>query len=254
MKRVWVLTLFPDYFLPFQNLGVIGQALSKDRIDKSIATILVDIRAFSPDKHKNVDDTPFGGGPGMVMRADVLKEALLQGVVKKGGYGDQYKEKLHVVYTSPRGELWNQDLAQNFATKFLSGSDGTQKDLVFVCGRYEGVDERFLNNYVNQHLSIGDYVLTGGEIAVMAILDSMIRLHPLVLGNSFSAVDESFGNSLLEFPQFTKPRDFEGESVPEVLLSGHHANINKYRQKEREEITKRLRPDLFLKHKRESKK
>jgi tRNA (guanine37-N1)-methyltransferase len=188
-----------------------------------------------------VDDSPFGGGPGMVMRADILKEAFLQGVVAAGNYSS--KEDLHVVYTSPRGKVWTNKVAREFGTQILSG----EKDIVFICGRYEGIDERFLETYVNDFYSVGDYVLTGGEIPVMAMLDSSVRFVPGILGNKLSAGDDSFEDGLIEFPQYTKPREFDGMDVPAILLEGHHKKIGEWQKEQKVEMTKKWRPDLLKK-------
>jgi tRNA (guanine37-N1)-methyltransferase len=174
----------------------------------------------------------------MVMRADILKDALMKGVVEAGGYTG--KEDLHVIYTSPRGKVWNNKLAREFGTGTLA-----TKDVVFICGRYEGIDERFLENYVDEFFSVGDYVLTGGEIPVMAILDSSVRFVPGILGNKLSAGDDSFEDGLIEFPQYTKPREFEGKDVPEVLLEGHHKKIGEWQKEQKVQMTKKWRPDLL---------
>jgi tRNA (guanine37-N1)-methyltransferase len=190
--------------------------------------------------YKAVDDTPYGGGPGMVMRPDVLANAFQEGVMIPGGYTD--KSQLTVIYTSPRGVPWNNQVAREFGTQTM-----TDKDLVFICGRYEGIDERFLDQYVNLSFSLGDYVLTGGELAVMTMLDSAVRFVPGILGNKSSASEDSFEDGLLECPQYTKPREFEGLEVPEVLANGHHAKIKIWQQEQKEQTTKRLRPDLWAK-------
>lgn len=236
MKRIWVLTLFPELLKTFSESGVVSQALSEE--SNNFQFHIVNIRDYALDKYKSVDDTPFGGGPGMVMKADVLYEALDKGVRVPAGVDF---DDLHVVYTSPRGSVWNRDRCHDFSKSQLSDS----KELVFICGRYEGIDERFLEKYVDEFISIGDFVLTGGEIAVMTILDSSLRLVPGVLGNSESFQQDSFENGLIEYPQYTRPRDFQGLEIPEVLLSGHHKNILEYQQAKQEELTKKHRPDLW---------
>lgn len=246
MKKIWIITLFPEYFKPFIEVGVAAQALQGLRGEKrELNTVL--LREYSPKGHKGVDDAPYGGGPGMVMRADVLKEALMKGVVQAGNYGEDFREKLHIVYTGPRGKVWNNQYCQDFANRFLTSDDS--KDLVFICGRYEGVDERFLEQYVDETICLGDFVLTGGEIAVLAIIDSAMRFSKGVLGNSESALKDSFEDGLLEHAQYTRPLEFEGVKVPDVLMSGHHKNIELHRQKEKEYFTKKFRPDLYDKFK-----
>lgn len=177
----------------------------------------------------------------MVMKADVLKEAILKGVVEAGGYTSN--KDLHVVYTSPRGKVWTNKVARNFGGAILGGP----KDVVFICGRYEGIDERFLENYVDDFYSIGDYVLTGGEIPVMAMLDSAVRFVPGILGNKLSALDDSFEDGLIEFPQYTKPREFEGKEVPEILAGGNHKKIGEWQKEQKLLMTKKWRPDLLRK-------
>lgn len=239
LRRIWILTLFPEYFKPLLECGISGAAFRGERSDSLKFTMkFVNIRDFATTKYKSVDDSPFGGGPGMVMRADILREALMKGVLEAGGY--ENLDELTVIYTSPRGRVWDNKVAREFGTTTLS-----QKDVVFICGRYEGIDERFLEKYVQEFYSIGDYVLTGGELAVMTMLDSAVRFVPGILGNKLSSEYDSFEDGLLEFPQYTKPQDFEGMSVPEILLSGHHKKIEEWQKKQKLEFTKKLRPDLL---------
>ena len=244
-KHIWVLTLFPEFFEPLLKCGIAGQALRGERTDGefSFEVHLINIRDYSKTNYKSVDDSPYGGGPGMVMKADVLRDALLEGVVKAGGYSGV--ESLHVVFPSPRGEVWSNKLARSFATTTLSSPD---KDVVFICGRYEGIDERFLEKYVQEYISVGDYVLTGGELAVMTILDSSVRFVPGILGNKLSSEADSFEDGLIEFPQYTKPREFEGMNVPDILLEGHHKKIGEWQLDEKIRMTKKHRPDLFDKY------
>jgi len=241
-KKIWILTLFPEYFTPLIQCGITGQALRGERSEDGFGfeVELVNIRDFSKNKYKSVDDTPYGGGPGMVMRADILKDALIQGVLEKGEY--TFLDKLWVIYTSPRGKVWNNRVARDFAVQNLASTD---KDLVFICGRYEGVDERFLEKYVNEFYSIGDFVLTGGEIAVMTMIDSAIRFVPGILGNKLSSLNDSFEDGLIEYPQYTRPADFEGMSVPEILQSGHHKKIEEWQMNEKKRLTEKHRPDLL---------
>jgi tRNA (guanine37-N1)-methyltransferase len=240
-RRIWILTLFPEFFAPLVSCGIAGQAFRGERSENVKFQIkTINIRDWGMGNYKAVDDTPYGGGPGMIMRADVMAEAFNEGILKAGGYSD--RSELHVIYTSPRGRVWNNEIAREFASTTM-----IEKDLVFVCGRYEGIDERFLDLYVNETLSLGDFVLTGGELAVMTILDSAVRFVPGILGNKFSAAEDSFEDGLLECPQYTKPREFEGVSVPEVLMNGNHAEIKKWQIKNKELMTQKLRPDLWQK-------
>ncbi|MFP5385758.1 MAG: tRNA (guanosine(37)-N1)-methyltransferase TrmD [Bacteriovoracia bacterium] len=240
VRKIWVLTLFPEYFRPLLECGISGSAFRGERSeDIKFEMKFVNIRDYSTTKYKSVDDTPYGGGPGMVMRADILRDALMKGVVEAGGHSD--KSELHVIYTSPRGKVWNNKVAREFGTNVLAGD----KDIVFICGRYEGVDERFLEKYVDDYYSLGDFVLTGGELAVMTILDSAVRFVPGILGNKLSSEYDSFEDGLIEYPQYTKPSDFEGMSVPEILMSGHHKKIEEWQKAQKLQMTKKWRPDLI---------
>ncbi len=242
-KRIWIVTLFPQLFTPFFDVGVAGQTFSGNRGHRfQIETI--NPAAFSPRDFKGVDDSPYGGGQGMVMRADVLKAAL-DHIVSQSGFGPDYREKLKVIYTGPRGVVWDNQCCKDFSKKHWGE---ISHDLVFICGRYEGIDERFLIEYVDETYSIGDYVLTGGELAVMVILDSAIRFVDGSLGHQLSAQEDSFNDGLVEHPQYTRPKDFEGSSVPDILLSGDHKKIAAYRFQEKLEATKKYRPDLYQKY------
>ena len=244
-KRIWIMTMFPEYFEPLKQFGVLGSALRNERGDGSgeFELITVSISDFNPKGFKGVDDSPFGGGVGMIMRADILKQALIEGVVNQGAYNlDRIKEELHIVCPSPRGKVWCHKEAIEFS-KNLDFKN--KKDIVFICGRYEGIDERFLETYVDEYISLGDYILTGGELATMTILDSAMRFAPGVLGNKMSAVDESFASGALEYALYTRPREFEGVSVPDELLSGSHAKIEKFKKESSLKITKKYRPDLL---------
>jgi tRNA (guanine37-N1)-methyltransferase len=192
---------------------------------------LVNIRDFSKNKHKKVDDTPFGGGAGMLMTPQPLYDAILS--VKQ--------EHSHIVYLSPAGSVLNQQKVVKLATSY--------EHLILVCGHYEGIDERIVELLVEEEISIGDYVLTGGEIPAMVLVDAVSRYVDGVLGSEDATEEESFSNGLLEYPQYTRPQTFMGKSVPEVLLSGHHENIKKWRQKKSLEKTKKVRPDLLKKNK-----
>lgn len=240
--KIWIINSFPKMFEAYLDSGVAGQALRGERgIDFELNSVL--LREFSPKDFKGVDDSPYGGGEGMVLRADVLKNAIEKGIVEPGGYGEDWREKLHIVYTSPRGKVWKNEYAKDFAARIWG--EQKSKDVVFICGRYEGIDERFIETYVDEIISLGDYVITGGEVAVMTILDSALRFVPGVLGNKLSSENESFQSGLLEEPVYTRPREFEGKEVPEVLLSGNHKAIEEYKKEERVRITKKYRPDLL---------
>lgn len=240
-RKIWVLTLFPEYFKPLLECGISGSAFRGERSDTlKFEMKFVNIRDYSSTKYKSVDDSPYGGGPGMVMRADILRDALIKGVVEEGNYKDL--SELQVIYTSPRGKVWNNKVAREFGTSVLAHPD---KDVIFICGRYEGVDERFLTKYVNDYYSLGDFVLTGGELAVMTMLDSAVRFVPGILGNKLSSEYDSFEDGLIEYPQYTKPQDFEGMDVPEVLMSGHHKKIEEWQKEEKKRMTRKFRPDLL---------
>ena len=224
--RIDVLTLFPAAFAGPLDVSMIKRAREDGLLELSIT----DIREFATDKHKSVDDYPFGGGQGMVMRVDVL-DAALQAVQARDAVGPGL-----VVYMSPQGERLDDHLARELATF---------RRLVLVCGRYEGVDERFIENRVDREVSIGDYIVTGGELPAMVLIDAVARHVPRVLGHEQSAEDESFANGLLEHPQYTRPAEYNGWPVPEVLLSGHHANIEQWKAEQRLTRTKERRPDLL---------
>ena len=215
-----VLTLFPEMFDSLKQ-SIIGKALEK----KLIQINLINIRDFSKDKHKKVDDTPYGGGAGMVIMPDVVYDA----------YKSINAEDAKVIYMSPQGKKLNQKKVEEFSN---------QEHLIILCGHYEGIDQRVLDKIVDEEISIGDYVLTGGEIPAMVLIDSISRYVKGVLKQD-SIKEESFSNGFLEYPQYTRPEIFEGEKVPEVLLSGNHQNIKKWRQEKSLEITKIKRPDLL---------
>lgn len=241
LRKIWILTLFPEYFKPLLDCGISGSAFRGERSEHIKFEIkFVNIRDYSTTKYKSVDDTPYGGGPGMVMRADILRDALIKGVLEEGSYSGL--DQLRVIYTSPRGKVWNNKVAREFGSEVLSH---TSQDVVFICGRYEGVDERFLEKYVNEYYSLGDFVLTGGELAVMTMLDSAVRFVPGILGNKLSSEHDSFEDGLIEYPQYTRPQEFEGEAVPEILMSGHHKKIEEWQKAEKLRLTKIFRPDLL---------
>ena len=220
-----VLTLFPDMIMQGLNTSITGRA-----IEKGLLSIeAVNIRDYSTDKHLKVDDYPYGGGAGLVMRADPICRAY-DAVTKK------LSRKPRVVYMTPVGYTFDQKVAEEFSM---------EDELVILCGHYEGVDERALQTIVTDYVSIGDYVLTGGELAAMVVIDAVSRLVPGVLHNDESAVTESFENGLLEYPQYTRPEVYNGMAVPEVLLSGHHGNVDKWRLEQSLIRTKKYRPDLY---------
>ncbi len=230
MKKIWIISLFPDFFASYFDSGVVGKFFAEGKL--TLETLY--LGDFSKKSFKGVDASPYGGGPGMVMRADVLKSAM-DHIIEDGGY--QSKDELHTIYTSPRGETLRNILAKDLGM--------ISKDLVFICGRYEGVDERFIEEYVDQIISIGDFVLSGGELAVMTIIDSFIRFLPGALGNNSSALEDSFEDGLIEGPVYTRPSEFLGKNVPDVLLSGDHAKIKDYNHQKKLEFTKKYRPDLY---------
>ena len=240
-KKIWIISLFPQYFLPLMEHGVVSRAFKQ-----FLELKFLNPADFSEQSYKGVDDAPFGGGAGMVMRADVLQRALLEGVVAGGGYGEDWRSKIKVVFPSPRGKVWSTQLAK----EVLEQTVNQDLDLVFICGRYEGIDERFTCQYVDWEFSLGDFILSGGEIATMAMLDSIARFAAGVLGNQASHEQESFETAALEHPHYTRPRVFEGEEVPAVLLSGDHKEIQKYREAESLRLTRLLRPDLLIKKRR----
>jgi len=220
-----VLTIFPEMFPGPLGVSLLGQALESGTW--SLQT--VDIRDFASDKHRSVDDTPFGGGPGMVMRPDVVDAAIASATSKS-------ESDVPLVYLTPRG----RPLSQSRVRELAEGPG-----LSLLCGRFEGVDERVLEAHDIEEVCLGDYVLSGGEIAAMAMLDACVRLLPGVLGSAASLEDESFEKGLLEYPHYTRPQSWDNRDVPEVLLSGHHANIEAWRLGKAEEITRECRPDLW---------
>ncbi|MGB0851689.1 MAG: tRNA (guanosine(37)-N1)-methyltransferase TrmD [Pikeienuella sp.] len=234
IKDVWtarILTLFPGMFPGPLGESLLGQAL-KNRLWQ-LQTI--DIRNYAKDKHRSVDDKPFGGGAGMVMKPDVVARAIDEAMKPT----PLNRENWPLIYLSPRGKPFDQAMAQRFANA---------KGITMLCGRFEGVDERVLQAREVEEVSLGDFVMTGGEIAAMALIDATVRLIPRVLGNADSVTEESFAGGLLEAPQYTKPQLWEGREVPEVLLSGHHARIAEWRASMSERLTKERRPDLWRAH------
>ncbi len=218
--RIDVLTLFPDSFKPFEE-SIISRAQKKGVLQINI----INIRDFTKDKHKKCDDTPFGGGAGMLMSVQPVYDAVKS----------VWDKNSKVIFPSPSGKVFNHEKAKEYAQ---------QEHLIFICGHYEGIDQRLIEIFDAEEVSIGDYVLTGGELPAMVIIDSLSRFVDGVLSKE-SLNEESFSNGLLEYPQYTRPQIFEGLKVPEVLLSGNHAEIAKWRKEMAEQKTKRVRPDLF---------
>jgi len=220
--RIDIITLFPDIFFgPFKE-SIIGRAVKQGLVEINA----VNLRNYTHDERGTVDDKPYGGGPGMLMKVEPLFEAV----------EDLRTEKSLVILTSPRGERFNQKMAVEMTA---------HDHLIIICGHYEGVDERVRAALIDREISIGDYVLTSGNLAAMVMTDAIVRLLPGVLGSDESSVDESFANGLLEYPQYTRPVEFRGMKVPEVLLSGNHAGIAAWRLKQSQERTRQCRPDLM---------
>lgn len=224
--RIDVLTLFPA---AFESGPLDVSIIKRAREDGLLDLQVYDIREHATDRHRSVDDYPFGGGQGMVMRVDVLDRALqhVQALADETAY---------VVFLTPQGEVLNDSLVRELAT---------HPRLALVCGRYEGVDQRFVDHCVDREVSIGDYIVTGGELPAMVLIDAVTRHVPGALGDEASPEEESFADGLLEHPQYTRPAEYRGWTVPDVLLSGHHANIEKWKREQRLERTRERRPDLF---------
>lgn len=219
--KIDVLTLFPEMFAPLKT-SIIGRAVDSGKLQITVTNI----RDYTLDKHKKCDDTPFGGGAGMVMMPQPIADAI---------EAIDPNHEAHRVFLSPRGRVFNQKIVLEYCQK---------ERLLLLCGHYEGVDQRVLDLYIDEELSIGDFVLTGGEIPAMAVVDAVARYVDGVI-NGESLAQESFSNGLLEYPQYTRPQEFRGLKVPEVLTSGHHGNIDKWREQKSLEITRKNRPDLL---------
>jgi tRNA (guanine37-N1)-methyltransferase len=235
---VWkakVITLFPESFP-----GVLGSSLTGRALTEGLWSLeTIDLRQFGDGKHRNVDDTPAGGGAGMVLRADVMEAALkatFPDKPGKPGKPDKPTGDWPIVYLSPRGKPFTQSRAAS-----LAQADG----MTLICGRFEGLDERVIEHFGIEEISLGDYVLTGGEIAAQALIDATVRLIPNVLGNAASTEDESFSDGLLEHPQYTRPTEWQGRLIPDVLLSGNHGKVDDWRQEQSEKLTRQRRPDLW---------
>ena len=224
--RFDIITVFPELFAGVLECGIIRRARQSGLVDVRI----VNLRDFAKDRHRSVDDRPYGGGEGMVFMPAPLFEAI---EFCRGKEGDRNSQ---VVLLTPQGKTWSQNLAAEFATI---------AHLMLICGRYEGVDQRVIDCLVDREISIGDFILTGGEIPAMVVLDSVVRLIPGALGCRDSAINESFSTGLLDYPQYTRPAEYRGHAVPDVLLSGDHARIEKWRREQALEKTKRSRPELI---------
>ncbi|PAB60854.1 tRNA (guanosine(37)-N1)-methyltransferase TrmD [Anaeromicrobium sediminis] len=225
--KISVLTLFPHMFAGPMGESIIGRAVDNNLLELN----LMNIRDYTKNKHKKVDDYPYGGGAGMVMQADPIFNAL-ESIDTKNS---------RIIYMTPKGKVFNQDLAIEFSK---------EEHLVFLCGHYEGVDQRVIDHWVTDEVSIGDYVLTGGELPAMVMIDSIARMIPGVLGQKVSYMDESIYSGLLEYPHYTRPSEYRGMLVPEVLLSGNHKKIEQWRMDKSLEITREKRPDLYKKYKK----
>jgi tRNA (guanine37-N1)-methyltransferase len=228
MFKAKIFTLYPEYFPGPFDIGICKKAFEKKLWDLK----LINIRDYADDKHKTVDDTPYGGGVGMLMRPDVVAKSL----------DANLEEKETVYYLTPKGKIFNQNIAQDIVKK---------NKVNILCGHFEGVDQRVLDSRNVEEISIGDFILSGGEMASFVVLDTVLRLVPGVLGNLNSTKDESFENGLLEYPQYTKPQIWEKLSVPDILLSGDHNKIKSWRLSQSEAITRHRRPDLWQKYKKD---
>lgn len=233
--RFHIMTLFPDMIKDALSQSIIGRASQKGLVEVEA----VNIRDYAFNKHNKVDDYTYGGGAGMLMQAEpvyLCYEDIIKNIKSDNALDGNYTKKIRVVYVTPQGEVFNQAKAEE-----LSKED----DLIILCGHYEGIDERVLEEIVTDNISIGDYVLTGGELPAMIMVDAISRLVPGVLHNDVSAEYESFGDGLLEYPQYSRPEVWHDKAVPEILLSGHHANVEKWRHEQSLIRTKERRPDLY---------
>ncbi len=222
--KINILTLYPEMFPGNLGYSLAGKALNEGKYTLNI----INMRDFATDNYKSVDDTPFGGGAGMILKADIVDKAI-SAVYQSGP----------IYYLSPRGMVFNQKMAHTFAKT---------PEITCICGRFEGIDERVLEKWNIIEISVGDFVLSGGEPALLTMLDAVIRLLPQVMGNTESYANESFENGLLEHPQYTKPQNWQGKSVPDILISGHHQNIAAWRLEQSELLTKQHRPDLWTQY------
>ena len=223
-----IITIFPEVFKPYIDASILGIAQKKEKLHIRVH----DLRDYTLDKHKKVDDRPFGGGPGMVMMA----EPVFRAVEQIRGAKDEGRKATKTILLCPQGKTLNQKLASKLSK---------YRHLILICGRYEGVDERVRTQLADEEISIGDYILTGGELAAMVLVDAVARLIPGVLGHKDSSILESFSNNLLEYPQYTRPADFRGMEAPEILLSGDHKKIEAWRRNQALAVTREKRPDLL---------
>jgi len=230
VMRIDVITVFPKIMRDPLNESILKQARKRINLDVNI----IDLRDFAQDKHRTVDDTPYGGGPGMILKPEPLFRAL-ESVLSN----EEEREKTRVIFPTPQGQLFDQEIAQELSKV---------EHLVFLCGHYKAVDERVIETWVTNEISIGDFIVSGGEIPALLMIDAIVRLVPGVLGDIESARTDSFQNYLLDCPYYTRPENFRGMRVPEILLSGHHQKIEEWRMKQRVERTRLRRPDLFKKY------
>ena len=230
VMRIDVITVFPKIMRDPLNESILKQARKRINLDVNI----IDLRDFAQDKHRTVDDTPYGGGPGMILKPEPLFRAL-ESVLSN----EEKREKTRVIFPTPQGQLFDQEIAQELSKV---------EHLVFLCGHYKAVDERVIETWVTNEISIGDFIVSGGEIPALLMIDAIVRLVPGVLGDIESARTDSFQNYLLDCPYYTRPENFRGMRVPEILLSGHHQKIEEWRMKQRVERTRLRRPDLFKKY------
>jgi tRNA (guanine37-N1)-methyltransferase len=227
-----IITLSPEYFEQYFNEGLMGKAVKDNIIEYNI----INLRNFAINNYGRVDDYPYGGGAGMVIRIEPLVNAIKT--------INDYENK-ETIYFSPKGKVLNQNIAETM----LTGNH----EIIMICGKYEGVDQRFIDLFVTQEISIGDYILSSGDLPALVTIDVLSRLIPGYLGNQSSLMEESFSDNLLEYPQYTRPEEYLGEKVPQILLSGHHKNIDRWRLEKSIEITKERRPDLFFKYEKNKK-
>jgi len=235
-----LLSLFPDSLRSILDSSILRRAQAKELVELATS----DIRTFATDKHRSVDDAPFGGEQGMLFKAPVLDAALKAQLELVEGD----RSRLKVLYPHPRGLQLNQTLVQALSNWLLSEKETAPKRVVMICGRYEGIDERIVNQWVDLEISLGDFILTGGELPSLVLADAMVRLLPGVLGDERSAEFESFSNMLLEYPQYTKPREFGGQEVPQALTGGNHKDAEEWKLRESLLLTAAFRPDLLRKH------
>ena len=231
--RIDIITLFPEFFESFVKHSIVGRAVKYNKLE----IITHNLRDYADDKYKSVDDHPYGEGPGMVLRFDILHKALSD--IKSNLKSQMTNSQIKTILLTPQGRVYKQGMAQELAK---------ESNLILICGHYEGFDER-IREYCDLEISVGDYVLTGGEIPAMIVTDSVARLLPGVLGDDTSSQDESHSEVLLEYPQYTRPKEYEGEKVPKILMNGNHAEIDKWRREQAIARTKTRRPDL-IKNKR----